>query len=182
MAVMVMRSCDKIEGGLPSSVRSKMMFNIMLDFLIGLVPFLGDLADAVFRANTRNAVELERYLREKGARNLKAQGQTAGGVIDPSDPDEFDRQMIAEHGPPPQYDSRRQGTAPEVSATAGPQQPVASSTQEQRSGGGGGFFSKKKQRDVEQGTGMATRNNDPLPTLPNDGPERQKSTLRKDRR
>lgn len=45
MAMMVLRTCEQVEGGLPSSVKSKMMMNIVLDFGIGLVPFLGDIAD-----------------------------------------------------------------------------------------------------------------------------------------
>lgn len=45
MALMVLRTCEQIEGGLPSDVKAKMYFNIVLDFGIGLVPFLGDIAD-----------------------------------------------------------------------------------------------------------------------------------------
>ena len=41
------------------------MWNIMLDFGIGLIPIVGDLADAMFRANTRNAWLLDAYLTEK---------------------------------------------------------------------------------------------------------------------
>ncbi|KAH6667805.1 hypothetical protein B0J14DRAFT_658586 [Halenospora varia] len=40
-----------------------MMFHLMIDFAIGLVPFIGDIADMAFRANTKNAVLLEEYLR-----------------------------------------------------------------------------------------------------------------------
>jgi hypothetical protein len=45
MAIMVLRTCQQVEGGLPAEVTSKMYFNIILDFGIGLVPFLGDIAD-----------------------------------------------------------------------------------------------------------------------------------------
>jgi hypothetical protein len=45
---------------------------------------------AVFRANTKNAILLEKHLRQKGAKALKAQGRQTP-VIDPSDPDEYDR-------------------------------------------------------------------------------------------
>lgn len=45
---------------------------------------------AVFRANTKNAILLEKHLRQKGAKALKAQGRQTH-VIDPSDPDEYDR-------------------------------------------------------------------------------------------
>src|SRR3569833_502649 len=51
----VVRTCGQIDGGLPPAIKSRMLFNVILDFGLGLVPFLGDLADAVFRANTRNA-------------------------------------------------------------------------------------------------------------------------------
>lgn len=45
MAMMVFRTCGQVEGGLPNAVKAKMMFNIILDFGVGLVPFLGDIAD-----------------------------------------------------------------------------------------------------------------------------------------
>jgi hypothetical protein len=44
MALMVMRTCDQIQGGLPADVRMKMYINIILDFGIGLVPFVGDVS------------------------------------------------------------------------------------------------------------------------------------------
>jgi Domain of unknown function (DUF4112) len=46
-----------------------MYSNLMLDFGIGLVPVIGDFADAWFKCNTRNNLLLEKYLREKGATN-----------------------------------------------------------------------------------------------------------------
>jgi hypothetical protein len=49
MAIMVLQTCKQVEGGLPLEVMSKMYFNIILDFGIGLIPFLGDIAD-VFRS------------------------------------------------------------------------------------------------------------------------------------
>ena len=99
---MVLRTCKQVEEGLPKDVQAKMMINIMLDFAVGLVPFLGDIADTLFRANTRNAVVLEKYLRQKGAKKLKQQGQTQC-LSDPTDPDEFDRHLKEELGSPPQY-------------------------------------------------------------------------------
>jgi len=168
MAMMVLRTCQQVEGGLPAAVKSKMMFNIVLDFGIGLVPFLGDIADALFRANTRNAVELEKFLREKGTNNLKAQGQNALPV-DPTDPDEFDQMISAEHGgPPPQYttDAGHGGGRSE--------QPLAQPSRPQPAANraGGGWLSKSKQTDEERGG--------PLTSSPN-GPRRDKSTLQKNR-
>ena len=46
-----------------------MYTNLIIDFGIGLIPILGDFADAWFKCNTRNNILLERYLRERGAKN-----------------------------------------------------------------------------------------------------------------
>ena len=95
MALMVLRTCTEVEGGLPATIKSRMIFNIALDFAVGLVPILGDVADAVFRANTRNAAILEQHLREKGKKSLKERGKPLP-AIDPSDPDEFDRMQAGD--------------------------------------------------------------------------------------
>lgn len=82
------------EVGLPGSVILHMLFNVAFDFVIGLVPLLGDLADMAYKvgpsirtaqcrltmcvmgqANTRNAVVLEDYLRRRGQEALRRSGQ-----------------------------------------------------------------------------------------------------------
>ena len=45
MAIMVIRTCQLVEGGLPANVKLKMYLNIILDFVVGLVPVLGDIGD-----------------------------------------------------------------------------------------------------------------------------------------
>ncbi|OQE32847.1 hypothetical protein PENFLA_c001G06474 [Penicillium flavigenum] len=115
LAMMVVKSCEGIEGGLPPALRMKMLINVILDFIVGLVPFVGDLADAVYKANTRNAVILEGHLREKGAKAASQQSRRRQEPIevDNSLPDAFDRQ---EHGVvdnrPPAYDNVN-NTAPQ---------------------------------------------------------------------
>ncbi|ROT42778.1 hypothetical protein SODALDRAFT_326934 [Sodiomyces alkalinus F11] len=89
-ALMVFRTCCQIEDGLPTSIKMKMMINIIFDFVLGLVPFVGDIADAAFRCNTKNAVLLEEHLREKGRKNLEKRGLPVPSV-DPSDSEAFDR-------------------------------------------------------------------------------------------
>jgi hypothetical protein len=101
MAMMVYRTCCQVEGGLPTNIRIQMLFNIILDFLVGLVPFLGDLADAVFRANTRNAALLEEHLRQKGKKELRKSGLPIPAV-DPSSAEEYDR---IQREDPPEYRS-----------------------------------------------------------------------------
>ncbi|GKZ33065.1 hypothetical protein AbraIFM66950_002840 [Aspergillus brasiliensis] len=90
LALMVVHTCDKIDGGLPSRLRMMMLMNIVIDFFIGLVPFVGDVADALYKCNTRNAVLLEKHLREKGAKALSKQ-ERRQNTADMSLPDEFDR-------------------------------------------------------------------------------------------
>ncbi|KAL4802234.1 hypothetical protein BDV18DRAFT_164060 [Aspergillus unguis] len=100
LAMMVLKSCEDIDGGLPAKLRMQMTINIIIDFLIGLVPFVGDIADAAYKCNTRNAIALEKYLREKAAKNLSRQGTEA----DPSLPSEFDRydsEAYGQHGTGP---------------------------------------------------------------------------------
>ena len=87
-----------------------MKFNIILDFLIGLVPFVGDIADAAYKCNTKNVIILEEQLRERGRKRLK--GTPQANVADPSLPDEFDYQneerLLEQNGPPPRYASTRE--------------------------------------------------------------------------
>lgn len=89
LAMLVLKTCRKVEGGLPVALQIRMMMNIALDFVVGLIPFAGDLLDAMFRANTRNAILLEEYLREKGKANLKKAGQPIP-TVDPSQADFFE--------------------------------------------------------------------------------------------
>jgi hypothetical protein len=113
LAMMVVRSCEEIDGGLPAALRFKMMINVIIDFVIGLVPLVGDIADAIYKANTRNAVILETYLREKGAKGTKAASKRSTRreqpvEVDPSLPDAFDRQeggVVSNN--PPAYDDVR---------------------------------------------------------------------------
>ncbi|KAI0969295.1 hypothetical protein F4678DRAFT_439954 [Xylaria arbuscula] len=90
LGLLVVRTAKKVEGGLPADVLLGMYFWLFVDLIIGLVPFVGDLADAVVLANTRNAAALETHLRKKGKKNLRASGQPIP-TSDPSDPVEFDR-------------------------------------------------------------------------------------------
>ena len=65
LALMVFKKCCSVEGGLDSSIKVRMMINIILDFVVGLVPFVGDLADAAFKCNTKNLRLLENTLDTK---------------------------------------------------------------------------------------------------------------------
>jgi Domain of unknown function (DUF4112) len=57
----------------PGRTLGRMLANVGLDYLVGLVPLLGDLADLAWKANRRNALLLRDHLvseragREAGA-------------------------------------------------------------------------------------------------------------------
>ena len=62
MALVIIRLACKLDGGLPKRMIAWMLANVLFDFLVGLVPILGDLLDMCWRANTRNAWLLDAYL------------------------------------------------------------------------------------------------------------------------
>ncbi|KAK5060027.1 hypothetical protein LTR84_009911 [Exophiala bonariae] len=110
LAFMVYRTCNSIEPELSSGIKMKMKFNMAVDFAIGLIPFVGDIADAAYKCNTKNVILLEEELRERGRKRLK--GTPQANLADPSLPDEFDYQneerLVQQNGPPPQYASRHE--------------------------------------------------------------------------
>jgi len=149
MALMVVQTCTKIEGGLPTALRARMMMNIALDFAVGLVPIVGDVADALFRANTRNAALLEAHLREKGKKTLRQSGLPIP-TVDPSDPDEFDRLQRED---PPRYEAdppARQGVMSSQGNSGAPKTPAAANVHEAKRSFFG-FSSRSQPQDVEMG-------------------------------
>ena len=78
IALSIIRTCMEVE--LPKHIVlpleilvlmqiAQMYTNLAIDFGVGLIPVLGDFADAWFKCNTRNNLLLERFLRERGAKN-----------------------------------------------------------------------------------------------------------------
>lgn len=152
LAVLVLRTCMQIEGGLPSNLRIKMFFNIIFDFILGLVPLLGDVADAMYRANTKNAILLEDHLREKGKKNLRQSGMPIPAV-DPSDPEEYERAMNSRtpdnRSPLPSRQPSARSARNERTERPMPAEPQPAETRQ-----GGGWFSRSDRTrpdDVEMG-------------------------------
>lgn len=50
---------------LPNMIKAKMISNVVLDYIVGLVPLIGDIFDVAYKANIRNVKLLENYLYEK---------------------------------------------------------------------------------------------------------------------
>ena len=53
--------------GAPKPVLARMVLNVALDTLAGVVPVVGDLFDVAWKANTRNMALLERYVEKPAA-------------------------------------------------------------------------------------------------------------------
>lgn len=62
MALWVIHKAETINGGLPPILRAKMYAFATVDLVGGFIPFFGDIFDAIYKANTRNAWLLEDYL------------------------------------------------------------------------------------------------------------------------
>ncbi|KAG2221416.1 hypothetical protein INT45_012667 [Circinella minor] len=58
---------------LPRSLRRNMLYNITVDFVLGLIPILGILLTALYRANTKNARLLRRFLYKRAAQRQEQQ-------------------------------------------------------------------------------------------------------------
>lgn len=63
--------------GVPSSVLVRMLGNIALDSLVGMIPVLGDLFDVGMKANRRNVDLLERYLAAPSSTKKASRGIVA---------------------------------------------------------------------------------------------------------
>ena len=60
-------------GRIPGWLLSRMLFNNAISAGVGLVPLVGDIGIAAFKANSRNANLLEEYLRIRGEEFLRSQ-------------------------------------------------------------------------------------------------------------
>lgn len=65
LSMQVVKKASQIDGGLPAHLRLQMMFNVMTDFCIGLIPIVGDFINIMYKCNLRNFVLLEKYLVER---------------------------------------------------------------------------------------------------------------------
>lgn len=105
---MVYRTACSVEPPLKAATKLQMQINIVIDFVVGLIPFIGDIADAAYKCNTKNAVLLEQELRERGQKRIA--GTPQAQHPDPSLADEYDyadeEVLNNQHGPPPGYSTR----------------------------------------------------------------------------
>jgi hypothetical protein len=65
------------QEGVPTSVLARMLGNIALDSLVGVVPVLGDLFDVGVKSNRRNVDLLDRYLAAPSETKAASRGVVA---------------------------------------------------------------------------------------------------------
>jgi hypothetical protein len=51
--------------GAPKRMIVRMLFNVFVDWLIGLIPLAGDIFDIAYKANRKNITLLQRYLSDR---------------------------------------------------------------------------------------------------------------------
>jgi Domain of unknown function (DUF4112) len=66
-------------------VQAKILGNIAVDWVVGLVPLVGDLFDVGYKANTRNLKVIERAAERRGLVPPVVDGGSAGHPADPMD-------------------------------------------------------------------------------------------------
>lgn len=64
-ALQLVKKAKTVQGGLPKTLETEMMANVMFDFGIGLIPIVGDLINVLYKCNSRNFVLLEKHLVKK---------------------------------------------------------------------------------------------------------------------
>ncbi|KAI8146406.1 hypothetical protein BJV82DRAFT_415882 [Fennellomyces sp. T-0311] len=62
---------------LPSSLRRTMLYHISVDFVLGMIPILGILLTALYRANTKNARLLRRFLYQRASQQQLQPSRTS---------------------------------------------------------------------------------------------------------
>ncbi|EDK39091.2 hypothetical protein PGUG_03189 [Meyerozyma guilliermondii ATCC 6260] len=63
-------SARQLDDGLPFDLQLLYLLNIAIDFLLGLIPFVGDLIEVGYKSNSRNFLLLEKHLDRVGQKNM----------------------------------------------------------------------------------------------------------------
>ncbi len=60
---------EAARAGASPIILLQMVFNVLIDFIVGAVPVIGDIFDVAFRANVKNAELLKRHLEKRMGAN-----------------------------------------------------------------------------------------------------------------
>lgn len=79
LSLLLFKMAREVDGGLPLEVQGYLLLNIIIDFVVGLIPFVGTLVEVMYKANSRNALVLEKYLAAKGQVNILKLSEISNG-------------------------------------------------------------------------------------------------------
>ncbi len=85
LAMSIVKSAGNVTGGLDKKIRARMVSNVVIEVMIGLVPVLGDFADGFWQANTKNVLLLEAVLAQRAvdlAEKAKLDAEDGGHALD----------------------------------------------------------------------------------------------------
>lgn len=66
---MVMKEARRL--GVSRWTRTRMAVNYLVDFVVGTIPFAGDVFDVAFKANRKNIRLLQKHLEKQGRRSVR---------------------------------------------------------------------------------------------------------------
>lgn len=72
LSLQVIKLAHQVDSGLPPAVLAQMVGNIVIDFVLGITPIVGTIVGAIYKANSRNSLVLEHFLKERANQNLAA--------------------------------------------------------------------------------------------------------------
>lgn len=70
LSLQVIRLSNTVDDALPPAILAQMILNIVIDFVLGILPILGTIAGALYKANSRNSLILEHFLKKRAAENI----------------------------------------------------------------------------------------------------------------
>ncbi len=127
-----------------------MIKNLVIDFVIGFVPLLGDLADAVYKCNTKNFVLLDKELRKRAEQRRR----DAGRIPDQAAGREATQQYM-EFGNYHEMEQRRE-SPPQYTSTKKPRRPEPA-YDSRESQGRSGYLGDHREVDLEAGEGIPSQ-------------------------
>lgn len=71
----LLQTARQLDDGLPLDLQLLFLLNIVIDFLLGLIPIVGDLVEVGYKSNLRNFLLLEKHLTRVGEKNMGIIGE-----------------------------------------------------------------------------------------------------------
>lgn len=119
-----------------------MLLNCIISAVCGIVPIAGDIVIGVFKANSRNAILLEEYLRIRGEEYLRMQNLQGGKSTGTSTPKPMSKKDVAQVKPGAGMEATAGQPSTSTSTTMSPSSsfPALGGSKKQKANDGKGRF------------------------------------------